>query len=190
MTAMPQLVAAFHSLVGHGRGARCAGRLLSIRQPSACRVGDDGFGRTLDHPPGQPVRDGRRRRDWRDHLLGLGDRFPKLNGNMSGAPILLPARHVINLRRACLIARSDRLFRLRPESLDVLGDHHLAFLIGFLLIIPIGGADMPVVVSMLNSYSGWAAAAMGSRWQHRDDHHRRARRLTRVPSSPTSCVEG
>jgi H+-translocating NAD(P) transhydrogenase subunit beta len=89
--------------------------------------------------------------------------FLKLNGNMSGSPILLPLRHVINLGALVAILGLIGYFAYAnpaPEwafwTLTA-----LAFLIGFLLIIPIGGADMPVVVSMLNSYSGWAAAAMG-----------------------------
>jgi NAD(P) transhydrogenase subunit beta len=89
--------------------------------------------------------------------------FLKLNGKMSGAPILLPARHVINLGTLAGDPRADRLFHAGPVALWVIAwtITALSFLIGFLLIIPIGGADMPVVVSMLNSYSGWAAAAMG-----------------------------
>ena len=89
--------------------------------------------------------------------------FLKLNGNMSGSPIMLPARHVINLGTIVAILVLTAMFAhsnpvpewVFPVILV------LAFVIGFLLIIPIGGADMPVVVSMLNSYSGWAAAAMG-----------------------------
>ena len=87
--------------------------------------------------------------------------FAKLNGNMSGAPILLPLRHWINIAILVAMVVFTYGFWSGQHAIDfwlVLG---LAFLIGFLLIIPIGGADMPVVVSMLNSYSGWAAAAMG-----------------------------
>jgi NAD(P) transhydrogenase subunit beta len=80
---------------------------------------------------------------------------------MSGSPILLPGRHVINLGTLVAILGLTGYF-MTDQSLWVIATvTALAFLIGFLLIIPIGGADMPVVVSMLNSYSGWAAAAMG-----------------------------
>jgi NAD(P) transhydrogenase subunit beta len=92
--------------------------------------------------------------------------FAKLNGNMSGAPIILPARHVINLGTLAAILVLAGMFAASVHAGP--GENNLfwivvalAFAIGFLLIIPIGGADMPVVVSMLNSYSGWAAAAMG-----------------------------
>jgi NAD(P) transhydrogenase subunit beta len=87
--------------------------------------------------------------------------FLKLSGRMSGAPILLPVRHVINIALALAIVATIVWF-VRSES-------HLAFWLlalaaftfGVLIIIPIGGADMPVVISMLNSYSGWAAAGIG-----------------------------
>jgi NAD(P) transhydrogenase subunit beta len=80
---------------------------------------------------------------------------------MSGAPILLPARHVINLGTLVTILALTGYFMTDQSLWVIAAVTALAFLIGFLLIIPIGGADMPVVVSMLNSYSGWAAAAMG-----------------------------
>ena len=87
--------------------------------------------------------------------------FLKLAGKMSGAPIMLPGRHVINLGTIIAILGLVGYFT-QDQSLWVIGlITLLSFIIGFLLIIPIGGADMPVVVSMLNSYSGWAAAAMG-----------------------------
>jgi len=85
----------------------------------------------------------------------------KLNGNMSGAPILLPLRHVINLGTLAAILGLVAYFTMDQSPWVFWTVTGLSFLIGFLLIIPIGGADMPVVVSMLNSYSGWAAAAMG-----------------------------
>jgi NAD(P) transhydrogenase subunit beta len=86
--------------------------------------------------------------------------FLKLAGKMSGAPILLPGRHVLNLGTLVAILGLVGCSR-RTRPLVIATITVLSFLIGFLLIIPIGGADMPVVVSMLNSYSGWAAAAMG-----------------------------
>ena len=89
--------------------------------------------------------------------------FAKLNGNMSGAPIMLPARHIINIVLALAIGAVIWMMMQSggsdPMLLWILLG--LTFVIGFLLIIPIGGEDMPVVVSMLNSYSGWAAAALG-----------------------------
>jgi NAD(P) transhydrogenase subunit beta len=87
--------------------------------------------------------------------------FLKLNGNMSGKPILLPLRHVINLGTLAAILGLIAYFTQDQSSLVFGLIVALSFAIGFLLIIPIGGADMPVVISMLNSYSGWAAAAMG-----------------------------
>jgi NAD(P) transhydrogenase subunit beta len=87
--------------------------------------------------------------------------FLKLNGNMSGAPIMLPGRHLINLGVLAAILGLIGYFLFDQDAWVFWTITALAFLIGFLLIIPIGGADMPVVVSMLNSYSGWAAAAMG-----------------------------
>jgi NAD(P) transhydrogenase subunit beta len=80
---------------------------------------------------------------------------------MSGAPILLPARHVINIGLLAIILGLTGYFLTDQSPWVFWTITLLSFLIGFLLIIPIGGADMPVVVSMLNSYSGWAAAAMG-----------------------------
>jgi NAD(P) transhydrogenase subunit beta len=87
--------------------------------------------------------------------------FAKLNGNMSGAPIILPARHVINIALAAALVIVTVLF-IRTESHVLFWALVLlAFVLGVLIIVPIGGADMPVVVSMLNSYSGWAAAGIG-----------------------------
>ena len=80
---------------------------------------------------------------------------------MGGAPIMLPARHAINLGVALMILWFSFSFWLTQSPFDFWIVVALSFAIGFLLIIPIGGADMPVVVSMLNSSSGWAAAAMG-----------------------------
>jgi NAD(P) transhydrogenase subunit beta len=87
--------------------------------------------------------------------------FLKLAGKMSGAPIILPARHAINIVLLLAIAFFIFGFFMSQSMVDIALITALSFIIGFLLIIPIGGADMPVVVSMLNSYSGWAAAAMG-----------------------------
>jgi NAD(P) transhydrogenase subunit beta len=156
MTDMPQLVAAFHSLVG----------LAAVLVAASAYLQPEVFG----------ILDGNR-----DILtvsrieMGLGIAigaitfsgsviaFLKLNGNMSGSPILLPLRHLINLSTLLAILGLISYFAYgQPAPAWAFWTlTALAFLIGFLLIIPIGGADMPVVVSMLNSYSGWAAAAMG-----------------------------
>ena len=154
MTDMPQLVAAFHSLVG--LAAVLVGWAAYLNPIAFGIAGADG------------VIEAQSRVE-----MGLGIAigaitfsgsiiaFLKLAGKMSGAPIMLPGRHVINLGTLAAIIGLTGYFTL-DQSLWVIGVvTGLAFLIGFLLIIPIGGADMPVVVSMLNSYSGWAAAAMG-----------------------------
>jgi NAD(P) transhydrogenase subunit beta len=154
MTDMPQLVAAFHSLVG----------LAAVLVGWAAYLNPAAFG----------ILDGTGLIDPLSRIeMGLGIAigaitfsgsiiaFAKLNGNMSGAPILLPLRHWINLGILSAIVGLIGWFALNQQSWVIAAVTAAAFLIGFLLIVPIGGADMPVVVSMLNSYSGWAAAAMG-----------------------------
>ena len=88
--------------------------------------------------------------------------FLKLSGRMSGKPILLPARHLINIALAVAprALRGDVLPRADRSSISG-RSRRCRFLLGVLIIVPIGGADMPVVISMLNSYSGWAAAGIG-----------------------------
>src|SRR5471030_2642986 len=87
--------------------------------------------------------------------------FAKLSGRMSGAPIILPARHLINIALAIALVVFVVCLVISGSALDFWLIVILALALGALLIIPIGGADMPVVISMLNSYSGWAAAGIG-----------------------------
>jgi NAD(P) transhydrogenase subunit beta len=153
MTAMPQLVAAFHSLVG----------MAAVLVAGAAFLNPEAFGIAV---AGQIFAQSRIE-------MGLGVAigaitfsgsviaFLKLNGNMGGKPIMLPGRHVINLAILAGILGLVAYFTQDQSPWVFWTITGLSFAIGFLLIIPIGGADMPVVVSMLNSYSGWAAAAMG-----------------------------
>jgi len=154
MTAMPQLVAAFHSLVGLAAVLVAAAAYLN---PIAFGIaGADGVIHQVSRiEMGLGVAIGA------VTFSGSVIAFLKLNGNMSGAPILLPARHFINFAILGLIVGLVAYFTFDQDPWVFWTATALSFLIGFLLIIPIGGADMPVVVSMLNSYSGWAAAAMG-----------------------------
>jgi len=154
MTDMPQLVAAFHSLVG--MAAVLVGVAAFLNPDAFGIIGADGEILTVSRIE-----------------LGLGVAigaitfsgsviaFLKLNGNMGGKPIMLPGRHVINLGVLAGILGLIAYFTQDQSPWIFWTVTALSFAIGFLLIIPIGGADMPVVVSMLNSYSGWAAAAMG-----------------------------
>src|SRR5437016_315734 len=87
--------------------------------------------------------------------------FLKLDGRMSGKPILLPLRHLINIAIAVLLVLCVVWFVRRESHAAFWILALLSFLLGVLIIVPIGGADMPVVISMLNSYSGWAAAGIG-----------------------------
>jgi H+-translocating NAD(P) transhydrogenase subunit beta len=156
MTAMPQLVAAFHSLVGLAAVLVAAAAFLN---PGAFGiVGADGEILSVSRiEMGLGVAIGA------ITFSGSVIAFLKLNGNMSGKPIMLPGRHLINLGTlaAILVLIGMWAVAADPEPWLFWTVTVLSFVIGFLLIIPIGGADMPVVVSMLNSYSGWAAAAMG-----------------------------
>jgi NAD(P) transhydrogenase subunit beta len=154
MTDMPQLVAAFHSLVG----------MAAVLVGCAAFLNPGAFG--IVDAAGQILTVSRIE-------MGLGVAigaitfsgsviaFLKLNGNMGGKPIMLPGRHIINLGVLAGILGLIAYFTQDQSAWIFWTVTALSFAIGFLLIIPIGGADMPVVVSMLNSYSGWAAAAMG-----------------------------
>ena len=154
MTSMPQLVAAFHSLVGLAAVLVAAAAFLN---PGAFGIlGADGL-----ISPVSRVEMGLGSAIGAITFSGSVIAFLKLNGNMSGTPILLPARHVINLGTLLAIIALTGYFTIDQSPWIFWTITILAFVIGFLLIIPIGGADMPVVVSMLNSYSGWAAGAMG-----------------------------
>jgi len=153
MTDMPQLVAAFHSLVG--MAAVLVG-LAAYLNPAAFRIMEG-----AQIAPHSRIEMGLGIAIGAITFSGSVIAFLKLAGKMSGAPIMLPGRHIINLGTLVAIISLVGWFT-QDEALWVIATLSvLAFLIGFLLIIPIGGADMPVVVSMLNSYSGWAAAAMG-----------------------------
>ncbi|HVV28643.1 MAG TPA: NAD(P)(+) transhydrogenase (Re/Si-specific) subunit beta [Rhizomicrobium sp.] len=153
MTAMPQLVAAFHSLVGLAAVLTAGAALYS---PEAFGIGAEGAIRTqslIEMSLGTAI--------GAITFAGSLIAFAKLNGNMSGAPILLPARHLLNLVIAAVIIGLIVFFAASQPHWAFWAITGLAFVFGITLIIPIGGADMPVVVSMLNSYSGWAAAGIG-----------------------------
>jgi NAD(P) transhydrogenase subunit beta len=153
MTAMPELVAAFHSLVGMAAVLVAAGALYA---PAAFGIGTVGHIHTaslIEMSLGVAI--------GAITFTGSVIAFLKLSGRMSGAPIILPLRHLINIALAAAIvlliwwfARTESYFLFWLLALA-------AFAFGILIIIPIGGADMPVVISMLNSYSGWAAAGIG-----------------------------
>ncbi len=153
MTDMPQLVAAFHSLVGLA-AVLVAG--AAFYSPDAFGIGAEGAIRTqslIEMSLGVAI--------GAITFAGSIIAFAKLNGNMSGAPIILPARHVLNIVLFLAIVALVVWFALHQPAWAFWAIAVLSFVFGITLIIPIGGADMPVVVSMLNSYSGWAAAAMG-----------------------------
>lgn len=156
MTSMPQLVAAFHSLVGM---AACLVAVAAIYTPAAYGiVGPDGhvhLNSLIELSLGLAI--------GAITFTGSVIAFAKLNGNMGGAPILLPARHLLNIVIALAIVALVVVLVISGGSAiwAFWAIFALSLLIGVTLIIPIGGADMPVVVSMLNSYSGWAAAALG-----------------------------
>ena len=156
MTAMPQLVAAFHSLVGLAAVLVAWAAYLA---PESFGIAPDGYIKTaslIEMSLGVAI--------GAITFSGSIIAFAKLQGTMSGAPIILPLRHLINLLLFVGIVGGIVILCLDPSNQTIglfLLVTLMSFIIGFLIIIPIGGADMPVVVSMLNSYSGWAAAGIG-----------------------------
>jgi NAD(P) transhydrogenase subunit beta len=153
MTAMPELVAAFHSLVGMAAVLVAAAALYA---PSAFDIGSVGAihkSSLVEMSIGAAI--------GAITFTGSVIAFLKLSARMTGAPIILPARHVINIALTLALILLVVWF-VRTESYAAFWLAALvSFALGVLMIIPIGGADMPVVISMLNSYSGWAAAGIG-----------------------------
>jgi NAD(P) transhydrogenase subunit beta len=155
MTDMPQLVAAFHSLVG----------MAAVLVALAAFFSPENFGILTENgiKPFSLLELALGAAIGAITFSGSVIAFLKLNGNMGGKPIMLPARHIINIVLA-LAAAALVVMMMQTGGADpwmIWAIVAITLVLGFLLIIPIGGADMPVVVSMLNSYSGWAAAALG-----------------------------
>jgi NAD(P) transhydrogenase subunit beta len=153
MTSMPELVAAFHSLVGMAAVLVAAGAFYA---PAAFDIGVPGAihrASLVEMSLGVAI----------GALTFTGSviAFAKLSGRMSGAPIILPARHIINIALGVLLVVCVALLVKTGLAGYFWAVTLIALVLGALLIIPIGGADMPVVISMLNSYSGWAAAGIG-----------------------------
>jgi NAD(P) transhydrogenase subunit beta len=153
MTAMPQLVAAFHSLVGLAAVLVAAAALYSPETFGLGAAGEIGSGSLLEMSIGTAI--------GAVTFSGSLIAFGKLNGNISGKPVTYPYQHWINLALGGMLLLFIFVFCLSESAAFFWAIAILAFIIGILIIIPIGGADMPVVVSMLNSYSGWAAAGIG-----------------------------
>ena len=153
MTAMPELVAAFHSLVGLAAVLVAAAAFYA---PEAFGIGTPGTIRVsslIEMSLGAAI--------GAVTFAGSIIAFLKLSGRMSGKPIMLPARHLINIALAVALVAAVVMFCQEQTPMYFWAIVGLSLLLGVLIIIPIGGADMPVVISMLNSYSGWAAAGIG-----------------------------
>ncbi len=153
MTDMPQLVAAFHSLVGLAAVFVAAAALYAPEAFGIGVPGDIHAQALVEMSIGVAI--------GAFTFTGSVIAFAKLNGNMSGKPIILPARHAIHIVMGVAIVLLVWAFTVSADPWLFWAITILALVLGGLMIIPIGGADMPVVVSMLNSYSGWAAAGIG-----------------------------
>src|SRR5438128_849091 len=153
MTALPQLVAAFHSLVG--LAAVCVAT-AAFAAPEAYGIGMRGAihpSSLIEMAIGLTI--------GAITFTGSVVAFAKLQGIVSGRPLLFPGQHLINLALGILLIALIVLFVMTEASSVFALLVLLSLAFGFLLIVPIGGADMPVVISMLNSYSGWAACGIG-----------------------------
>ena len=153
MTAMPQLVAGFHSLVGL---AAVLVAISAFLKPDVFNLGAVGNIKTaslIEMSLGASI--------GAITFSGSVIAFLKLQGIMSGSPIVFKGQHILNglIGISIVVSIVYLCITQIPQLFWIL--ILISFLVGFLLIIPIGGADMPVVISMLNSYSGWAAAAIG-----------------------------
>jgi NAD(P) transhydrogenase subunit beta len=153
MTSMPELVAAFHSLVGMAAVLVAAGAFYAPTAFDIGSVGDIHKSSLVEMSLGVAI--------GAVTFTGSVIAFLKLSGRMSGAPITLPGRHIVNIALALALIYFIYGLVVSQSQIDFWLIALIAFVLGVLIIIPIGGADMPVVISMLNSYSGWAAAGIG-----------------------------
>lgn len=153
MTSMPQLVAGFHSLVGLAAVLVAAAAIYAPASFGVGEVGSITAAALIEMSLGVAI--------GAITFTGSIIAYLKLDGRMSGKPIMLPMRHVINIAIFAAIVVLVGLLVFTESHMVFWLIVALSLLFGVLLIIPIGGADMPVVVSMLNSYSGWAAAGIG-----------------------------
>ncbi len=153
MTAMPELVAGFHSLVGL---AAVFVAIAAFLNPEVFNLGNKGnikLASLIEMSIGAAV--------GAITFSGSIIAFMKLKGIMSGSPIIFIGQHILNLLLGIIIFVLIFYLCKTQQANIFWAVIAISFLVGFLLIIPIGGADMPVVISMLNSYSGWAAAGIG-----------------------------
>ena len=153
MTAMPQLVAGFHSLVGL---AAVFVAISAFLNPSAFELGTQGnikISSLIEMSLGLSI--------GAITFSGSIIAFLKLQGLMTGSPIVFKGQHFLNLIIGILVLFLIAYLSITQKQNIFWTLLIVSILIGFLIIIPIGGADMPVVISMLNSYSGWAAAGIG-----------------------------
>ncbi len=153
MTALPQLVAAFHSLVG--LAAVCVA-IAAFAAPQAYGIGTRGAihpASLVEMAIGMTI--------GAITFTGSIVAFAKLQGLVSGAPLVFPGQHYLNAGLGIALVLLIAVFVASESAAAFWLLLLLALIFGFLLIVPIGGADMPVVISMLNSYSGWAACGIG-----------------------------
>ncbi|WP_076398889.1 NAD(P)(+) transhydrogenase (Re/Si-specific) subunit beta [Insolitispirillum peregrinum] len=153
MTALPQLVAAFHSLVGMAAVLVASAALFA---PESYGIGTPGHihaGSLIEMSLGTAV--------GAITFSGSVIAFGKLQGLISGKPLMFKGQHMLNLALGVLLVVLLAVFAATESYTAFFLLLALSFALGFLLILPIGGADMPVVISMLNSYSGWAACGIG-----------------------------
>ncbi|TPN42968.1 NAD synthetase, partial [Mesorhizobium sp. B1-1-4] len=153
MTSMPQLVAAFHSLVGLAAVMVAAAAIYAPESFGIGTAGDIHAQALVEMSLGVAI--------GAITFTGSVIAFLKLDGRMSGKPIMIGGRHFINIALGIALVVLIVLLVTTESKLVFWLIVAASLVLGVLLIIPIGGADMPVVVSMLNSYSGWAAAALG-----------------------------
>ncbi|MFN0058567.1 MAG: NAD(P)(+) transhydrogenase (Re/Si-specific) subunit beta [Planctomycetota bacterium] len=153
MTALPQLVAAFHSLVGLAAVVVAAAAFYSPLEFGIGTANDIETGSLIEMGIGVAI--------GAITFTGSIIAFAKLQGLMSGAPLVFVGQHVLNAALGVVIAALLVWLTMNDSAVAFWLLTAISLLLGLLLILPIGGADMPVVISMLNSYSGWAACGIG-----------------------------